>query len=610
MHVAPSPANSHAKGRLAKRQNYPSQSSRSARILSTSGCRWTVGTARDLMMPEKAANLVIGSSPAVHWWFKILVVGVFFGILVVWGIDGFNMSSFQKDFVVFKPNGSEILPQPFQDLSFRNLSVEPHDSEPVPRCFQFKPSSFRGLTEEQTVNIPSTPRILPWISSELEANYSANLLAKWLAPGGEPCKDSRTVDIRVSGLEGNMDLELSTGEMHEFVFQALDDSGQPRCLGGDYFETDLSGERWKARPPVKDMGNGTYVFSLQVHPDFAGDYNLTIILLFRHYEGLKYSPARFVFDRVLLVVPIKFIRSESQLPEIRHCKKSDYTKDVWSGRWTRHARNDSCPISNDGRYRCQKPSFPCQRPWCDGPLGVLESNGWVYSAHCSFKLFTSQKAWKCLNNRWIFWWGDSNHCDTIRNILHFILDVHDIPTVPRIFDMNITNPRNPSQMVRFTSIFNGHPNDTGNYQGLNSLINANYRELLKGYFSKDVVPDTMIMNSGLHDGVYWSNIRNFIKGADYAASFWAEKFGIQSSQNGGLQRVVLDKLRQYQVLDRVIDDFDMTYPWHYDNRCNDGVHYGRAPAKMKWRDGQIGHQYFVDLMLGHVLINALCVKSV
>ncbi|KAL0434477.1 UNVERIFIED_CONTAM: hypothetical protein Slati_2782000 [Sesamum latifolium] len=552
-----------------------------------------------------------------------------FWILGCLGIDGFNMNSFQKDFVVFKPNGSEILPQPFQDLSFRNLSVEPHVEIPqkidldhthqsLARTVEnldlriqnqsqdvsnSSPQVSEDLTEEQTVvNIPSTPRILPWISSELEANYSANLLAKWLAPG------------------------------------ALDDSGQPRCLGGDYFETDLSGERWKARPPVKDMGNGSYAFSLQVHPDFAGDYNLTIILLFRHYEGLKYSPARFVFDRVLHVVPIKFIRSESQLPEIRHCKKSDYTKDVWSGRWTRHARNDSCPISNDGRYRCQKPSFPCQRPWCDGPLGVLESNGWVYSAHCSFKLFTSQKAWKCLNNRWIFWWGDSNHCDTIRNILHFILDVHDIPTVPRIFDMNITNPRNPSQMVRFTSIFNGHPNDTGNYQGLNSLINANYRELLKGYFSRNVVPDTMIMNSGLHDGVYWSNIRNFIKGADYAASFWAEvmegvrKRGLQPPEviyrttvaTGGYARslafnpqkmeafnaVVLDKLRKYQVLDRVIDDFDMTYPWHYDNRCNDGVHYGRAPAKMKWRDGQIGHQYFVDLMLGHVLINALCVKSV
>ncbi|KAI3459346.1 hypothetical protein Pfo_016009 [Paulownia fortunei] len=624
-------------------------------------------------MPEKAANFawVLGSNPIVHWWFKIVMMGVFLGILIVWGIDGLNMNTFHKNFVVFKLNGSEILPQPLKDLNFRNLSDEPLVEKPQQIDLNITHQSFArthenldpniapqplnlvqnqahnvsifsqrvsaNSTKDQNANIHSTPRILPWISSELEANYSSNLLAKWLTPGGEPCKDSRTVDIRVPSLDGN-NIELSTGEIHEFVFQALDDSGEPHCLGGDYFETDLSGEKWKARPPIKDMGNGTYTFSLQVHPDFAGNYNLTIILLFRRYEGLKFSPARFAFDRVLRVIPIKFLKSSSLLLEIRQCKRTDYTMDVWSGRWTRHARNDSCPISNDGRYRCQEPSFPCQHPWCDGPLGVLESNGWVYSTHCSFKLFWSEEAWNCLNNRWIFWWGDSNHCDTIRNILHFVLGAHDIPTVPRIFDMNITNPRNPSQMVRFTSIFNGHPNYTGNYQGLNSLNNANYRELLKGYFSQNVVPDTMIMNSGLHDGVYWSNIRNFIKGADYAAAFWAEviegvrKKGLLPPEiiyrttitTGGYARslafnphkmeafngVVLDKLRQYGVLDRVIDDFDMTYPWHYDNRCNDGVHYGRAPLKMKWRDGQIGHQYFVDLMLGHVLMNALCVKSV
>ena len=72
--------------------------------------------------------------------------------------------------------------------------------------------------------------------------------------------------------------------------------------------------------------------------------------------------------------------------------------------------------------------------------------------------------------------------------------------------------------------------------------------------------------------------------------------------------VVLEKLKQSGVVSGVIDNFDMTFPWHFDNRCNDGVHYGRAPAKMKWRDGQIGHQYFVDLMLAHVLLNALCAR--
>ncbi|KAG8370162.1 hypothetical protein BUALT_Bualt14G0088600 [Buddleja alternifolia] len=604
-------------------------------------------------MPEKAANLawVLRANPIVHWWFKILITTPFLVVLIVWGIDGLNFNSFQKNIIILNFHSPEDFSQTLdKDSNFNNFSIDLNlthqilpkthvnfDSNIAPAPLSnFTPQVSENSTKDPSSNTPLAPIVLPWVSAEFEANYSSNLLAKWLTPGGEPCRESKTVEIRLPSLDGNSKIELSSGDIHEVVFQALDESGKPHCLGGDYFETDLSGEKWKSRPPIKDMGNGTYTFSLQVHHDFAGEYNLTIILLFRHYEGLKFSPARFVFDRVLRVIPIRFLKSESKLQEIRQCEKFDYSKDVWSGRWTRHARNDRCSISSDGRYRCQKPNFPCQHPWCDGPLGLIESNGWVYSTHCSFKMFSSEEAWNCLNNRWIFWWGDSNHCDTIRNMLNFLLDVHDVDQVPRIFDKNITNPRNPSQTVRFTSIFNGHPNATGNYQGLNSLINPEYRETLKGYFSQNVVPDTIIMNSGLHDGVYWPNIRKFIIGADYAASFWAEvvegvrKRGVVPPEviyrttvaTGGYARslafnpqkmeafngVVLDKLRQYGVLGRVIDDFDMTYPWHYDNRCNDGVHYGRAPLKMKWKDGKIGHQYFVDLMLGHVLINALCIR--
>lgn len=616
-------------------------------------------------MPEKAANFAWffrPSNPMVNGWFKVLVMTVLLGILVVWSIDGLFLGSLQRDFLLLRFNNTKRLTQKFKDLSFddvprlrpssgkpsQNLSDTLMDVVRTPEILppapllsigkQLNSSNFSNpvLNESNYQRDLAEPLILSWISAELEANYSSKVLSGWLAPGGEPCKDSRTVDIRIPGLDDQHTIELSTGDIHEFRFQAVDDSGNPHCQGGDYFETDLSGETWKSRPPIRDLGNGTYTFSLQVHPDFEGTYNLTIILLFRHYEGLKFSTERFVFDRVLRVIPIKFQKSSARLLEISQCKKSDFSRNVWSGRWTRHAKNDSCTISNDGRYRCQEPQFPCQHPWCDGPLGVLESNGWVYSSHCSFKMLTSEEAWNCLSNRWIFWWGDSNHCDTIRNILNFILGFTEITFVPRRFDMNITNPKNPSQVVRFTSIFNGHWNDSNNYLGLNSLINADYRELLKGYFSQEVVPDTIIMNSGLHDGIYWPNIRRFIKGADYAATFWAEVLeGIKrrgvvppeviyrtTVTTGGYARrlafnpqkmevfngVVLDKLRKYDIVARVIDDFDMTYPWHYNNRANDGVHYGRAPIKMRWRDGQIGHQYFVDLMLGHVLLNALCTR--
>uniref|UniRef100_A0A5B6ZWE6 Uncharacterized protein n=1 Tax=Davidia involucrata TaxID=16924 RepID=A0A5B6ZWE6_DAVIN len=620
-------------------------------------------------MPEKGAKTVstyswiFRSNPMIHWWFKVLTLTAFLGILIVWGNDGWNIGDLQKDFLTvvnftrtIDPNLTQThenlsstiqsrrnLTRTHQSLSqtHENLSpkidVTQHQSNSNLTNFssqhQLNLTNFSSPILVNPIN-PPKPSTLDWISAKLEPNYSSNLLAGWLASGGEPCKDSKTLDISIPRLDGQNRIELSTGDIHEFVFQALDDSGKPHCLGGDYFETDLSGESWKSRPPIKDLGNGTYSFSLQVHPDFAGNYTLTVILLFRHFEGLKFSPERFAFDKILRIIPINFHKSSAQLPEIRQCQKSDYSREVWSGRWTRHGKNETCPIGDDGRYRCFEPNYPCQLPWCDGSLGLLESNGWTYSTHCSFRIFSGETAWNCLKSRWIFFWGDSNHCDTVRNIIHFILDVPEFGIVPRRFDMNITNPKDSSQTVRITSVFNGHPNDTGNYQGLNSLKDEAYRDLLKHYFSQQTVPDSVIMNSGLHDGVFWSNIRRFTKGAEYAAAFWAEvmesvrRRGLVAPEviyrttvaTGGYARklafnphkmevfngVVLDKLRQFGVVNGVIDDFDMTYPWHYDNRCNDGVHYGRAPAKMKWRDGEIGHQYFVDLMLGHVLLNALC----
>ncbi|KAJ6764159.1 CYTOCHROME P450 FAMILY PROTEIN [Salix koriyanagi] len=417
-----------------------------------------------------------------------------------------------------------------------------------------------------------------WLSTELEPNLTENLLSRWLAPGGEPCRESRTVEIVIPGLDGKDLIELTAGDSHEFCFQALDESKNLVCSGGDYFETDLSGEAWKSRPLVRDFGNGSYSILLQVHPDFAGDYNLTLILLFRHFLGLKFSPWRFVFDKQLRKFRIKFVKGGTRLPKIGTCEKFDFNRDLWLGRWTRHAKNDGCQISNDGRYRCLAPDFPCQSPWCSGSLGMLE--------------------------------------------------------IPRRFDLNFSNPKDASQTVRITSIFNGHWNETMNYEGFNSLNDEGFRSLLKKYFSEDTVLDTIIMNSGLHECVHWHNLRAYSEGAGYAASFWKEVmdsvrqrglavpriFYRTTIATGGYARslafnpnkmeafnwVALDKFRRAGLVSGVIDNFDMTFPWHFDNRCNDGVHYGRPPAKMKWRDGEIGHQYFVDLMLAHVLLNALC----
>lgn len=486
---------------------------------------------------------------------------------------------------------------------------------------------------------PSAPK---WVSVELGENYTSNLISRWLGGGGKQCRDSRTTDISVVGLdleERSGSIELAADEMHEFVFDALDGSGKRRCLGGDYFETDLSGGSWKSRPPVKDHGNGTYSVYIQVHRDFVGTHNLTVVLLFRSFEGLKFSPARFKYRKKVRNIVIKFSYNTTNaplpLPEIHRCRAVDFDQQVWSGRWTRHAENDECEISDDGRYRCIDSDLPCKAPWCQGSLGWLESNGWVYSAHCSFRIYSEDEAWKLLRGRWLFFWGDSNHVDTIRNLLNFVLGRWDIKSVPRRFDERYSNPKNSSESVRITSIFNGHWNQTMNYLGLESLENKSFRDLLMTYFSEEKLPDTMVLNSGLHDGIRWQSVRRFKLAAEYCSAFWetvirewrhkgkrlpsifyrttiatggyARDLAYNPSKMEVFNNILVEKLTEKGILvgGGVIDDFDMTFPWHYDNRCNDGVHYGRAPLKAQWRDGQIGHQYFVDLMLSQVLLNGV-----
>ncbi|PUZ66107.1 hypothetical protein GQ55_3G280200 [Panicum hallii var. hallii] len=482
-----------------------------------------------------------------------------------------------------------------------------------------------------------------WLSVPDRTNFTDDLLARWLAPGGSPCRDARTANISVPVLDGAAArgevAELGAGEIHEFTFWALDDAGRRRCLGGDYFEVDLSGAAWKSRPPVMDRGDGSYSVRLQVAPRFAaGEFRLTVVLLFRSFEGLKFSSARFKYRAELRRIPLLF-RPDSNvsLPALEVCRAADFARDAWSGRWTRLAKNDDCEdVDAAGRYRCLEPDHPCEAPWCDGPLGALESNGWVYSAHCSFRLFAVDAAWRCLDGKWLFFWGDSNHVDTIRNLLTFVLGVTDTSVVTRRFDAVFTNPSGGPGTLRITSIFNGHWNMSMNYLGLHSLRNRGFRQLIRSYFmSGDRVPDVVILNSGLHDGCYWTSVRAYAQGAEFAAQFWSDVmakvrarghavprvFYRTTIATGGYARdlafnpskmeafngVLVEKMRRHGVLTGgVIDNFDMTFPWHYDNRCNDGVHYGRAPARLVWRDGKIGHQYFVDLMLGHVLLNAIC----
>jgi hypothetical protein len=70
-------------------------------------------------------------------------------------------------------------------------------------------------------------------------------------------------------------------------------------------------------------------------------------------------------------------------------------------------------------------------------------------------------------------------------------------------------------------------------------------------------------------------------------------------------RIATEKVQLRFPEAKLVDAFDMTFPFHYDNNCSDGGHYGRPPR----HEGDNHNHYFVDVMLSHVLLNALCPRA-
>ncbi|MCO5606938.1 hypothetical protein L7F22_061129 [Adiantum nelumboides] len=485
---------------------------------------------------------------------------------------------------------------------------------------------------------------LDWLQLPPIVNYTNKYLDLIAQNGSKPCHDVSTFKAQLFGLpkplEGDSFIKFKCGPVHKLTLVAFDELGRRRCAGGDYFETEVSNFNWRSRAPVTDLDDGSYSIFLQMPSDFAGVYNFKIVLGFSNYHGLHRRPERWFRNETVVDMHIEFVIEEERLPggavnlpRLSQCKSEDFGLDAWLGRWVRTRYNRGCKMDKRGRFRCLNADLKCTDPWCRGPIVALESNGWVYSAHCAFRIFAQDDAWKCLNRKWIFFWGDSNHVDSVRNFLNFVLGFENITAVPRRYDNTYYRPEDPSQFVRITSMFNGHSNVSLNHEGLFSLHDESYQEQIAAFFREERAPDALILNSGLHDGMYWKHLHQFAEqGADKAVEFWSSVLnGVQGTKPRVIYRttiataawargaafnphkmevfnsMLVEKFKKANLLWGVVDGFDLTYPWHFDNNCSDGVHYGKPPSASSWY-GQLGHQYFVDLMLVHTLMHAICVS--
>ncbi|KAL3686020.1 hypothetical protein R1sor_004042 [Riccia sorocarpa] len=504
-------------------------------------------------------------------------------------------------------------------------------------------STFKAA-EEQVIrgfkNIPEPNKA--WLLQQLKENLT-----------GDACHEVETVSAQVffgtEMVSSDGNVQLQTDRDYDVMIVAYGPNGTKRCSGGDFFELDVNGTRWKSRPPIRDLGDGTYIFRLRVSGEFPGVYVFRVILLFPNWHGMELDTQQWAVAKDIAYLEIEFINLESRDPsaavaeELKLCNpEEDYKLKKWEGRWTRRTFNDSCMPNEQGRFLCLEHNQSCEGQWCKGEVGRLESNGWVYSAHCSFRIFTTEEAWDCMAGKWLFFWGDSNHQDTIRNLLNFPLGIESARALNRNSHGTFRNPRNSSQTVTMTNSFNGHYLAAENNLGLESLTHPEHREDVIRYFNGTVrpsPPDVVIMNSGLHDGNNWPDLEAFARAAENASAFWKELWAGTNEDESRRAKMVYrmtvapagfntrlpgrntkSNVQKHDIFNAVmvdtflsefgpenlqlVDSYDMTFPWHYDHMCSDGPHYGRPPNPNSWIPG--GHQYFVDLMLTHVLLNAIC----
>ncbi|EFJ30366.1 hypothetical protein SELMODRAFT_89928 [Selaginella moellendorffii] len=470
---------------------------------------------------------------------------------------------------------------------------------------------------------------------------SAEILLRRVAENGtQGCHNVSTAAAVLFGIpraEDGGEITLAADEVHKFWIVSYAADGSRRCSGGDFYETDISaGPTWKSRPPVTDLGDGAYLVELKVNGDFARSYNFTVSLVYTNFHGLDHVPNKWAFKKEMFRLLINFTAgSRRRKHQLHTCAASDLRSTTsppsqWQGRWSRTKFNSSCQLDKNGRYLCLDPAEQCDESQCSGAINSLESNGWVYSAHCKFRIWNSAEAWQCLDGKKLFFWGDSNHQDTVRNLLNFVLG-HQLKFVDRIFVANFTNPANPSQVVRLASIFNGHPDPHHNFLGLGSLYVPQYRDFVQSVVRQGGMPDAVILNSGIHDGMNWKTMAEFLEAARNASVFWKDLLGDESKARVVFRSTVATGLgfrdlgsnpHKMEAFNSIlgeelakelgglehfmfVDDYDITFPWHYDFCCSDGAHFGQPPALKNWFD-RIGHFYFVDLMLVHILLTAIC----
>ena len=352
------------------------------------------------------------------------------------------------------------------------------------------------------------------------------------------------------------DVCVALGTPHNILLHARNATGAALCRGGDYVEALLEGSGVRSRLRTTDWGNGTYVLELLLPDDelLLGPASVSARVAFRAFGGLArhldYERESFVDKWALPPTRVTLVRAATGctpggvvaaapsrpprllLPPSRVCTTVDFMAvPFWEGHWVAQPRDAAA----------------CAPGACAGsPRGILSAD-WVYRLRsCFFQLFSPPQARACVNGSWLFSSGDSNFLDTAGNLLHLVLALntsnvlkeHDFHHQPsgRSFDIRGFYGSAPGGWppaavddahaldFRVSNIWNPAPAENGPIAdqccfGISVIATGAWRgrheALLRHEGFAGAGPDVMLINSGLHDGMRYSLVKEAF--ADFAS---------------------------------------------------------------------------------------------
>ena len=481
------------------------------------------------------------------------------------------------------------------------------------------------------------------------------------------------------------------GATQTFTIVSLDDAGVPMSLGGDWFVVFFVGPRYRSRPSTVDNGDGSYTVTLRVPNDvmFVDSYTLSIKLEWSALGGLMslhdiYNGPMWQFSliqrEVTMVLTVVANPDECGLEDSRPAGTPPFLNAAMSSPSAdtfvpcAHNHDFTSFVPWGGHWLRLVNGAPCAPPYCSGNASGLfaaqvsprgDWRGWVYRLPgCYFHLPTVNDTRTCFAGKWVHMLGDSNHPDTVRNLVGRWFQAGYDPNgiTSRTFSVR-------TAWGRWTNFYNGHENGDKSGQGWGAFHYQSFISALNLSFAGPKFPNAVIVNSGLHDGLRNPTefrLKNFTDDLEMGLRLLLKpgllgpappspgprfvdvhnsSFGIERATGRlvksvppiALWRSTVTPVHHAGSDDQLInsqrislinalsseklaptrrflfaDAFDVSWAWSVSYNHSDGVHYGKAPWSRVRPYGNyplLNQTQFVDEMVAVVLLNAFCGKS-